>query len=360
MASNKSVRFGIFFKLSLVVVLVTTIPLAVVWYISAAASEQAISADVNNRLSSSADQLRNYVDSWIDMNIRLMRQNAEFVDMKSMDGLLQKPALEAITKTYEWIYLAFTVDINGQNISRSDDKGLKDYSDRHYVRQVLGGQPVGQQVLISKTNGKPALVLSSPIKDDRQRTKGVLAIGMSLVDISQKISSVRFGKTGYAILLDQDGKVISHINEEYTSKRASLADHPAYKALLLNNKKSMVFSNEDGKKVFCQIRKTEQGWILLVQQNYEEAFAALTTYNKRTQILMLISLVVVLIVAFFVSRQVTRPIKWLTLTADAISRGNFDYQITDSNRRDELGDLARSVERLGSSVRLAMERFNRS
>lgn len=359
MANESTGYFGIFFKLSLVMVLVTTIPLAVVWYISHAASEQAITQDVDNRLSSTANQLRSYVESWIDMNIRVMRQNAEMPNMKSMDGMRQKKALEAIAQTYEWIYLAFTVDVNGQNISRSDSKGLKDYSDRHYVRQVLGGQAVGQQVLISKTNGKPALVLSSPIKDDQQRTKGVLAIGMTLTDISQKISSVRFGKTGYAILLDQEGKVISHFNEDYTKKRVSLSDHPGYKALLLSGKESVVYTNEKGKKVFCQIRKTPQGWVLLVQQDYDEAFAALATYNKQTQVLMLVALVVVLMVAFLVSRQVTRPIKQLTVAADGISRGNFDYQISDTKRRDELGELARAVERLGSSVRLAMERFNR-
>ncbi|MET0091815.1 MAG: hypothetical protein ABW068_17680, partial [Candidatus Thiodiazotropha sp.] len=130
-------------------ILVAAIPLAIVWYISHTASETAISQDVDNRLSSTADQLRSYVESWIDMNARVMQQNAELPDMISMDGMRQKKALESIVDTYGWIYLAFTVDINGQNISRSDNKELKDYSDRRYVRQVLGGQPLGQQVLIS-------------------------------------------------------------------------------------------------------------------------------------------------------------------------------------------------------------------
>ncbi|MET0029290.1 MAG: cache domain-containing protein [Candidatus Thiodiazotropha sp.] len=359
MAENRRIRFGIFFKLTLVMILVAAIPLAIVWYISHTASETAISQDVDNRLSSTADQLRSYVESWIDMNARVMQQNAELPDMISMDGMRQKKALESIVDTYGWIYLAFTVDINGQNISRSDNKELKDYSDRRYVRQVLGGQPLGQQVLISKTTGKPALVISSPIKDEHQRTKGVLAIGMSLADISEKIATTRFGDTGYAILLDQDGRVISHINEKYTSERTKLLDHPGYNALMVNNAQSLIYTNEAGKKVISQMRKTSHGWILLVQQDYDEAFSALQTYNQQTRLLMLLSLILVVVVAFLVARQLTRPIRQLTVAADAISRGNFDYQISDTTRGDELGDLARAVERLGSSVRLAMERFNR-
>ena len=360
MAGESSVRFGIFFKMMLVMVLVATVPLGVVWYISHAASEQAIRQDVDNRLSSTADQLRSYVESWIDMNVRVLRQNAKLPDILSMDGSRQKPILESIVNSYEWDYLAFTIDINGKNIGRSDNKELKDYSDRHYVRQVLAGGDLGQQVLISKTNGLPALVLATPIKDSQKWTKGVLALGMTLSDISQKISSTRFGKTGHAILLDQDGKVISHFNKEYVDKRTSLANHPGFKALILANRESAIYTEDNGNKVIGQLRKTHHGWILLVEQDYDEAFAALKTYNQQTEVLMLVTLILVVLVATLISRQLTRPIRRLTVAADAISHGNFDYEISDTKRSDELGELARSVERLGASVRLAMERFNRA
>jgi methyl-accepting chemotaxis protein len=359
MAEKKRIKFGILFKMSLVMVLVATIPLAVVWYISHSASEQAISSDVNNRLASTADQLRVYIESWIDMNVRVTRQNGVMPDMVSMNGARQKGALVSITKAYEWVYLAFTFDIRGMNIGRSDSKDPKDYSDRHYVRQVLGGKQLGQQVLISKTTGKPALVLATAIKDSEQRTIGGIAVGVHLTDISQKVASIQFGKTGHAILLDQDGKVISHFNKEFTEKRSSLTNHPGFEALMLKGKNSLVYTNENGNKVFCQMRKTAHGWILLVEQDYDEAFAALSTYNQQTKFLMLVTLVVVLIVAFVLSRQLTRPLRELTAAADSISRGDFDYQISDDNRSDEIGELARSVERLASSVRLAMERFSR-
>ncbi|MEW8626368.1 MAG: cache and HAMP domain-containing protein [Candidatus Thiodiazotropha sp.] len=359
MAESSAIRFGIFFKMSHVMVLIATLPLILVWYISHSTSEEAIRQDVDNRLSSTADQLHGFVESWVDMNARVIRQNAKFPDMISMDGQLQKKSLQTIVDTYEWVYLAFTTDISGRNISRSDDKNLKDYSDRHYVRQVLGGKSLGQQVLISKTNGKPALVISSAIKDQEERTKGVLAIGMTLDDISKKVATTRFGDTGYAILLDQEGKVISHINQEFTANRTSLTDHPGYNALMLSNKDSLIYTDEQGEKIFCQVRRTQHGWILLVQQNYDEAFSALSDYNRKTQLLMAISIVIVLFVSFVISRQLTRPIKHLTVAADTISRGEFNYRIEDLHRTDELGNLARAVERLGSSVRVAMDRFSK-
>jgi methyl-accepting chemotaxis protein len=358
MAGENSTKFGIFFKMSMLMVLVVTLPLGVVWYISHAASEQAITDDVNNRLGSTADQLRGYIESWVDMNVRVTQQNAVLPNMTSMEGVRQQDTLASITQAYEWVYLAFAFDINGMNTGRSDDKGLKDYSDRRYVRQVLGGQALGQQVLIGKTSGKPALVLATAIKDSEQRTKGGIALAMHLTDISQKVSSIKFGTTGHAILLDQEGKVISHFNKAFTEKRTSLTNHPGFEALTLSGKESLIYTDDSGKKVFCQMRKSRHGWVLLVEQEYDEAFAALAKYNQQTELLMLATLIVVLLVAFWISRRLTRPLRELTIAADAISRGSFDYQISDANRRDELGELARAVERLAASVRLAMERFN--
>ncbi|MES9862106.1 MAG: HAMP domain-containing protein [Candidatus Thiodiazotropha sp. LLP2] len=74
---------------------------------------------------------------------------------------------------------------------------------------------------------------------------------------------------------------------------------------------------------------------------------------------MAISIIIILLVAFVISRQLTQPIRKLTIAADAISRGDFDFDIKDTSRTDELGALARAVERLGNSVRVAMERFNK-
>jgi HAMP domain-containing protein len=51
------------------------------------------------------------------------------------------------------------------------------------------------------------------------------------------------------------------------------------------------------------------------------------------------------------------PIAQLTTVADEFSRGKMDLAIPDLDRRDEIGNLARSFERLGTSTRLAMERL---
>ena len=56
-------------------------------------------------------------------------------------------------------------------------------------------------------------------------------------------------------------------------------------------------------------------------------------------------------------RRLTRPIRRLTRIADGISRGQLDAAIGETKRSDEIGSLARAIERLRASVKLAVERL---
>ena len=53
----------------------------------------------------------------------------------------------------------------------------------------------------------------------------------------------------------------------------------------------------------------------------------------------------------------TRPIRRLTQISDGISRGNLAAAITETRRSDEIGSLARAIERLRASVKLAVDRL---
>jgi len=105
------------------------------------------------------DAIVSCVDAWVDMNVKMLRQNAALDDIIAMDPKRQRRTLLSIVSEYKAIYLAFTIAPDGSNIGRSDQEPPKNYGDRTYVQQVLRGAPLGQQVVISRTNGQPALIL---------------------------------------------------------------------------------------------------------------------------------------------------------------------------------------------------------
>ena len=341
----------------LTMVLVSLIPLGGLWYISLFKAEQEAISAVFLNIKNSADALAEKVDSWYDTNLLIIEQNSRVPAIRSMVAGQQNPILATISESYKWVYLAFTVLPDGQSEGRSDGNPSQFYGDRDYFQQVMKGQMVSHEVVIGKTSGKPALILSVPVYGIDNDKKGVLAFAMTLEDLSKNVTNVSVGDSGNAILLDQKNRVVAK-NRELLSSLEDLSIHPA----IMNAEKGTSLPAvvvENGQKVITWAKTTKSGWKVIVQQNYEEAFSFISQTRRQALILLVITLSVTTVVAFFLSAGLAGPIKRLTQISDSMSRGELGLEINETQRRDEIGDLARSIERMGISLQMAFERMKK-
>ena len=345
-------------KITFFMLLVAAIPLSLNWYVNYSGNSQEIARQSAARLSNTAVDLARFIDVWVDMNVRMLRQNALNPDVKSMQAERQAPVLRNIVKTFDWNYLAFTVDIAGQNLARSDQEAPRFYGDRRYVQEVLEGKMLSTQVLVGKTSGLPALVMAVPAYSEFGRLNGVLAIAMTLTELSGEIADVRIGQTGRAFLLDEAGRVISHTSDEYTRTRRDLSQHPAFRAAGHSGVHQVAYLGEDGAEITASAVRTDNDWVLVVEQDTAEAFAAVDRANRVALLLLAITLVLVTVMSIAVSRRLTDPIRHLTRVAEAISRGNLNEEVRET-LLDGLEEAARTaIARLGPSVRFAMDKLN--
>ena len=359
MAEEKSgFSLKIFHKILLTMIVVALIPLGGLSYIGGYQLEQDWRQNANQSLKLTADALANKVNGWITMNQRALRENAQLPDILSMNEARQKPVLKAIQNTYDWAYLVFSVGRDGRSIGRSDDNPPQYYGDRVYFKQALEGHTIGQQVAIGKTSKKPALMLASPIRV-ADSNEGVLTMAMQLVDVSQAVTSTKIGTTGFAILVDRDNKVIAHGKPEQVAEELQdLGTHPALQSS--ESARDPIIYQEGGKSVVAFSQKIDLGWTLIIQQDYDEVFAPLLQVRQQALFLIAGALLLVIIVAYLLSRQLANPITQLTAVAEEISRGHFKQQIVGTDRRDEIGALARAVERMAASIKLAFERLRKT
>lgn len=71
-------------------------------------------------------------------------------------------------------------------------------------------------------------------------------------------------------------------------------------------------------------------------------------------------LVLALAASYFYAATLSKPIRTLTEVAEQISKGkNLDSPIVESARSDEIGELARSIDRLKKSTKIMMERMRK-
>ena len=106
---------------------------------------------------------------------------------------------------------------------------------------------------------------------------------------------------------------------------------------------------------FSKAAKAMEGRMKWVERRYLDA------YDIRIQIFYLVTvvtLVILLMVIYFYSRSLVRPIRYLSQVADKISMGELDTPI-QIKAKGEVGALAASIERMQASVKAAIERLQK-
>ncbi len=90
-------------------------------------------------------------------------------------------------------------------------------------------------------------------------------------------------------------------------------------------------------------------WVMLSEIDEAEAFAETTVLRNNIILAFVISLLFVFAASYFVSREITRPLKELTVDAQELGNGNMDIEIP-TGRKDEIGTLADSFKKMQTSI----------
>ncbi|KIF54954.1 response regulator [Vibrio owensii] len=114
------------------------------------------------------------------------------------------------------------------------------------------------------------------------------------------------------------------------------------------------YSNRLGEEMiaaFTPIETRGLTWALVVQLPEKEAFARVHQLEKLFVIAMLIAIVLVVIASHYLSNFITSPLLKLTWAAEKVSAGDLDETTFNTERKDEIGRLAISFERMQRSIR---------
>ena len=355
-ASPVKVKFGLTAKVIILMLIVSLLPLGVFAVITLKQTDYRIRSDTEKLMALTASDIVANVDEWTDKNVRVLRALTKMPDIISMMREKQEPLLKAVAKEYPWMYLVFTVGPDGMNVARNDDNPLLDYSDRDYYKETMAGKDLVWQTLVGKTSKKPALIIAVPIKRD-DSTIGVMAMAATIEDLSKLVATWKQGKTGFAFLVDEKGKVVSHQVEEYVIQQTNLSEYPLI-AAFKKGQNGMIYFNDRGTMRVGYAKETKYGWTLAMQQDMKETFKTLRDTGIFTYILLGITALGVIIIAWFLGRAIGTPIKKLTEVAERISVGDMGAEIKIKSR-DEIGNLAEAILRMQDSLRLAIERLRR-
>ena len=296
---------SIFSKMFFSFVVVPIIPILALLYLTYNAQKEGEQFAESN-LISAAELIGANIDKWVEKNLFVSNLVSQFDEVVAMDAELQKPILEKVKENSSAITAVRIDAADGWAIARSDDKSLKNYSDRVYFQQVKSGMSVGQQVIFGKTQKKPLLCFTVPINNEGAFV-GALNQCAALDDISNNVTDLKIGQTGFAFLVDGTNKLVAYggNDKKLTGQLEDMSAHPAIQAGQVNQ----LFSyDEDGNKKIAYKASVGLDWTLVIQQDYEEAFAAPIAAQTNAMLAIVVTAIACFLIVYLMSRVISRPL----------------------------------------------------
>lgn len=341
-------RVGIFWRIVSSMVLVSLLPLAILGFMYSERSRVALTAGAERELELNLEMAAADVEGYIAESVEVLRTTASLSGIISMNPKEQKPVLQAVIKTHGEMTVMHSSGLDGMNVTKNDDSALNSVTDRVWFQNVANGAEWTAQTVVSKTTGKPSLVVAVPIKEG-STLKGVLAATIGLKKISETVNAIKIGQTGFAWLVDGENKAMAHPDNDKVEKQASLAEEAAVKKARAGDGSVHVVTA--GSKRWLTAQKTlPQGWVLVAQVEEAEALQAVTQMAGYGLTMTLIAAVVVLILAALISRSLSHPISVMGRFVERLGAGDFTGELT-LRRRDELGAMALGLTRMQQALR---------
>ncbi|WP_417798633.1 methyl-accepting chemotaxis protein [Terasakiella pusilla] len=194
-------------------------------------------------------------------------------------------------------------------------------------------------------DNEAASFMGSPVKNEENEFVGALIIQMPLKHMNRVMQNPRgLGKTGETYLVGEDKLLRSdlRLSSERTILKQKVESEAVTKAL--NGQTGMVSkANYKGVNVFAAyapLKFMGLNWAVIAEMNQDEVLAPV--HEMRTFILVAagLTLLGVIVVGLIVARSLALPISRMTGIMHELANGNLSVKILDSERKDEVGDMA--------------------
>jgi len=358
-------------KFTLAALIAALAPLAGYFAISYEESKAQVESQVKDSFYEATSNSVQQLDDWLTTNKSAIKAMGSIPDLTKADAK-GKIELSNAIKYYPWVRAAFVTDEKGQQVLRSDAEKMVAVGDRPYFIQAKGKEGFGKQLIVSRVTNKPSLILANPL--DKSVGDGIAAFAIDLGPISTAVVATDKSKSkdGSAALeqrfiVTPDGKFLAHTIPSMAepTKEGALADaasHPLW-AVKPTTKGAMGFAryqDATGKAWFGAIKQSDIGWYTAVEIPEDIANQPLESMQQRAIIAFSLASAFAILVATLAGGLLARPILSLTKITEAIGSGNFDDSGLNKIRsKDEIGELAQSIKRLSSSVKIAMQAMAR-
>jgi len=335
-----AIKIRLFHKFIFIMVVLAVLPLSIVGLRMININRVALQDSILELHTHLAQSLAEKIDDYIDN----LRGKLSFIitsqKIAQMSWSEKRVVLKSLLETSEDFVTISIVDSKGEEIIKvynpkfeTKPRLLNLRQDKLFIK-ALGGSPDISSLYY--VGDDPRLNIAYPMVGEQ-----VIYIVVTLKELWHKIYSTIIGRTGFAFLVNKEGKIIAHPQKE-KAKNFEDASRLAIVQEVLSGKTlgSQEFTDEMGVEMVGAYAPVKRlGWGMIVQQAKDDAYISAIKMKQNAILWIIVSIFGAALVGLLTARGLSRPILNLIVGAEKVAEGDFTHKVVVKTH-DELLTLA--------------------
>ena len=192
--------------------------------------------------------------------------------------------------------------------------------------------------------GAARLALSTPIRGAAGRELLFVHGAVRRRALASLLGSDGLGPSGRVLLLGPEERVVGSSAADGEALPGAL---PARALAALDDGAVVEYEGRDGQRMVGALRRLPGGSLrLLIEEPFEKAYEPVLAVVTRVFVIDLGIILAFSFLAWQVTAAIVKPIEALSAGARRIAEGDFDVQLHESHRRDEIGLLTHAFNEM--------------
>lgn len=250
------------------------------------------------------------------------------------------------------------IGADGRLVSGLRDQSLNPYTDIRSMKWYRDAIQAGGANVISSSHVQPIFKDRYPwvvslsralMSKDGQLSLGVFLVDLNFSVMNDMVKDIKLGQRGYLFIVDREGKLVYHPQQQliYSKLKTELIEQ----VLAVQN--GTFTSHEGSESRMYTVQDTGFGWKIVGVSYVSELVANQDRMRLSFVFLGLVCIAIAILIAVYLSRRVTRPVRQLEKYMKEVEQGNFDLHVPVP-KTIEIGRLARAFNLMVGRIKELM------
>lgn len=374
---SKGLAFKLCFLFSICGALIFILVILTNYLYSRQKTEQQINKEVNATVSSAINKVESVLNAIekVPENLSFFFANDKFSEHEIKEILCEilktnqeifgiSVAFEPYQFKKEKLYAGFYCFRKNKQIvfeHFGSDNDIYFYQDWYQISKELQSPQWSEPYFEEQTLMSSYSVPVYRTRQDKKQLIGIIVADISLEWLSDIVHSIKVLKTGYAMLISQNGTIVTHPNKNLIMNETFFTIAEEKNDLAMRDLGREILQKDSGKfenknifdinaHVFYS-KIPSNDWKLIALFPSDEIMQDLKNLNLIVITLAFSGILLLSLMSLYVAKTITKPLTRLSDITEEIGKGHLDIEIPSVEGSDEVARLSQSVSTMRYSLK---------